>query len=141
MLTPEARQSTGQLVGRIDPQTVPTLRAELASMSRNRRLRAIEAAAAIGVAPALEGPFLKILESDDHLLRAKVAEILRFCDTPAVRQALRQRLLDPNPTVQRAAEETLTELSRNDKAVPSPDPTTDTTDWEAAFFPFPIFEP
>jgi HEAT repeat protein len=81
------------------------------------------------------------LVGDDHLLRAKVAEVLRFCDTPRVRQALRERLLDPNPTVQRTAEETLAELSRDAETEPAPDSANAATDWEAAFFPFPLVEP
>jgi HEAT repeat protein len=120
MLTPEARESTGKLVGKIDLEAVATLREELSSGARGRVFRAMEAAVAVGVVADLEAPLRKLLKSEDHLYRAKAAETLRYCPTDSVRQALRERLIDPHAAVQRAAEESLLHMTRA-SAPPSAD--------------------
>jgi HEAT repeat protein len=140
MLTAEARHTTGKLVGRIDPNAATVLSEELSSPARNRRMRALDAAAAIGVAPALEEPLLEMLKDGDHLLRAKAAEVLRYCDTPRVRQALREHLLDPNAVVQLAAEESLAHFTHGD-TVPAGATSAETAEWEAALATFPLLDP
>ncbi len=125
-LSAESRQSTGALVAKIDLHATSTLKNELASPSRNRRIRAVEAAADLGLVSALEEPLLGLLQENDHLLRARTVEVLRYCNTPRTRQALRERLLDAHPTVQSAAESSLLYLSRSEAAladtvvIPSP---------------------
>ncbi|MBW3597151.1 MAG: HEAT repeat domain-containing protein, partial [Planctomycetes bacterium] len=126
MLTPEARHSTGKLVGKIDLQAFQTLREELTSGVRGRIFRAMDAAVVIGVVADLEEPLLVLLKSDDYLYRAKAAETLRHCGSDKSRQALRERLLDPHQAVQQAVEASLLHLSRT-AAAPPPPPTADPT--------------
>jgi HEAT repeat protein len=139
MLTPEARQTTGKLVGRIDPHATAVLTEELASAARNRRIRALDAAVAVGVAPSLEDSMLQMLKDPDHLLRAKAAEALRYCDTPRVRQSLREHLLDSNQVVQLAAEESLAHLTRGD-TVTAMD-SAETASWEPVMAEAPLLDP
>jgi HEAT repeat protein len=138
MLTPEVRQTTGRLVGRIDPNAAVVLREEMDSTVRNRRMRALEAVGAIGAAPTLEGPLLQMLKDPDHLLRAKAAEVLRYCDTPRVRQSLREHLIDPNQVVQLAAEESLAHLTRSDTIAAA---AAETAKWDPSLAPIPLLDP
>ncbi len=132
MLSPEARQSTGKLVAKVDLRAVVLLGDELGSSSRNRRIRALEATAATGLAPALEERLIAMLAEEDHYLRVKAAEALRYCDTPRVKQALRERLLDPHLSVQSAVEASLVFLSRGEETQPAPTAMNDTEVWNPA---------
>lgn len=131
LLTPEARQSTGSLVRKVDLTTLSTLREELASTVRNRRFRAVEAAEAMGLVAELEASLLDLLRTDDHLLRAKAAHALRHCDTDRTRHALRECLLDDHPNVQEAAEASLLHLRQGNSAAPSGPPV---VPWDASAF-------
>lgn len=129
MLSPEARESTGKLVAKVDPQAATTLAAELESPSRNRRIRALEAVVAIGLAPALEERLIAILNEEDHHLRIKAAEALRYCPSPRTQNALRERLLDPHPAVQSAVEASLVAISSNAETHSASATASDTEVW------------
>jgi HEAT repeat protein len=112
MLDDEVRRSTGMLVKKIDPQAFTALEQELAAKARSRRIRALQIAPLIGAVAELEGPILELLADDDHFVRAEAARALAQVDTPAVRQALRELLLDRSISVQEAAEDGLRRLAQ-----------------------------
>lgn len=122
LLEPEIQQSTGMLVRKVDPQTQPMLRAELASPLRSRRLRALAVAVTLELVPQLERSILPLLHDDDHLVRAEAAAALARSDSPWSREALLAALADPNFSVREAAQRSL--LDRYEE-LPAPEPQKD----------------
>lgn len=106
-LDDDVRQSTGMLVKKVDPQTVPLVQAEMRSLVRSRRLRGLVIARTLGVVPELQSTVLELLCDDDHLIRAESALALGACRTDAARQALEAALEDHSPMVQEAAAKSL----------------------------------
>ena len=107
MLDDEVRQSTGLLVKRIDPHTVPLLRNELRSPLRTRRLRGLAVARAIEAVGALESVVIQLLEDEDHMVRVEAAAALGLADSLASRVALERALADPCEAVREAAQRSL----------------------------------
>ena len=107
MLDEEVRRSTGALVKKVDPQTVPRLKVELAARARGRRLRALAIARLIGVVGPLESTILPLLGDDDHLVRAEAAAALAQGSLAGSWAALEEALHDPSATVQQAARDSL----------------------------------
>ena len=107
MLDDEVRRSTGTLVKKIDPQTVPLLRAEMESRVRTRRLRALVIARTIDLVARLEEEIIKLLHDDDHLVRAEAAAALGLNESTGSRDALHAALEDGSATVQEAAKKSL----------------------------------
>jgi HEAT repeat protein len=107
MLDDEVRRSTGMLVNKLDPQTVPMLEAEMASHLHARRLRALSMARVTGAVPKLEASIFCLLADEDHLVRAEAAAALADSMTPASRDALERALQDRSPIVQEAARKSL----------------------------------
>lgn len=103
MLDDDVRRTTGALVRKIDPHTLPQLRAELESPARTRRLRGLAVARAIGAVGPLEPEVIAMLSDADHLVRAEAAAALAQSGTEAARRALRRAEGDRSPTVQQAA--------------------------------------
>ena len=85
MLDAEVRRSTGLLVKRIDPHTVPLLREELKSPMRTRRLRGLAVAQAIEAVEVLEPLVIDLLEDEDHMVRVEAATTLGLAASPAGR--------------------------------------------------------
>lgn len=119
MLDEEVRHSTGMLVKRIDPQTLPQLEAELKSPARTRRLRGLAVARAIDLMGRLEPVIIDLLGDEDHLVRAEAAAALAGCRSQASRQALEDALDDRNLPVREAAQRSLTQ---RDQAAPPQEP-------------------
>jgi len=107
MLDDEARRSTGMLVKKIDPQTLPQLKKELQSRLRTRRLRGLAVVQAIEVVAALEEVITGLLDDEDHLVRMEAANALAHGNSRAGREALQQALYDSSTTVQEAARRSL----------------------------------
>ena len=107
MLDEDVAQNTAFLVMRIDPDATSKLAAEFEGPSRTRRKRAINIAVVMNAVRDVEQHLVDLLSDPDHLLRAEAAQALKYCDSPATRQALRELLLDRSPSVQEAAEQTL----------------------------------
>jgi HEAT repeat protein len=107
MLEDEVRQSTGMLVKKVDLQTIPSLREEMASPVRKRRLRGAAIARTIEVVPHLEAEIAGLLQDEDHLVRAEAAAALAQCSSTASRLALEDALNDRSGTVQEAAKKSL----------------------------------
>ncbi len=107
MLDEEVRRSTGELVRKVDPQTVPQLRAELASPLRTRRLRALVIARTLDLGDSIESSLLELLGDEDHMVRAQVAAALGQCRSAASRDALREASRDRSLAVREAARKSL----------------------------------
>jgi HEAT repeat protein len=106
----ETRRATGALVARVDQNALPRLREELASMVRRHRLRAVEIAGAMGVAPQVADALIERLEDEDHMVRAAAAEALQWCSGSEVRSALMEALNDRSFAVQSAARSSLNNM-------------------------------
>lgn len=109
-LDDDTRRTSGALVARVDQQTVPRLKAELASLIRRHRLRAIEVAEAMGVVPQIADALVERLEDEDHMVRAAAAESLQHCTAFDVRDALLAAMSDRSFAVQSAARASLRQL-------------------------------
>jgi HEAT repeat protein len=103
LLDEEVRASTGELVKKVDPQTVGLLRVELVSPVRSRRLRGLAVAGALGLVAAVEDAVLTQLKDEDHLVRAEAAAALGKSSSSSARDALTEALADRSPAVREAA--------------------------------------
>lgn len=120
-LNPIARREAAGLVRRVDPQALGKLRVELDAPNRGRRKRALELVVAFDAAAVLEDALLELLRDADPYLRVETLRVLATVDTPAVRRALRDALLDSHPLVQREAERALRpRAAPADRPGPSP---------------------
>ena len=102
MLDEEVQRTTGNLVKKVDPQTVPLLHEELKSRVRSRRLRALAIVRAIDVAEQLEPTIIELLDDSDHMVRMEVVAALAQSPTPASCQALLRALDDSSEIVREA---------------------------------------
>jgi len=107
MLDDEVRQSTGTLVRKVDPQTVPQLQAEMQSHVRSRRLRALSIAHVIDVVGQLEETIVGLLHDDDHMVRAEAARALSRGESLRSWEALHEAVHDRSTMVQQAAGESI----------------------------------
>jgi HEAT repeat protein len=111
MLEDEVRRTTGALVKKVDPATIPGLREELHSPSRRRRTRALNVTAVLDLAPVLEDALMELLADEDHLIRVEAARTLARCNSEEVREALRRAASDSSVAVQEAATKSLREIA------------------------------
>jgi hypothetical protein len=107
LLEEDVRASTGDLVKKVDSQTVPLLRAELGSPVRSRRLRGVAVARALRLVPEVEEAVLLQLKDEDHLVRSEAAAALAGSSSKAARDALTEAVGDRSPAVQEAARRSL----------------------------------
>ena len=107
MLDDEVRQGTGMLVKKIDPQTIPQLKAEMESPVRTRRLRALVVARVIDAVKQLEQTLIMALKDDDHMVRVEAAISLGKCDSPASLDALKEALADNSHAVREAVQKSI----------------------------------
>ena len=107
MLDEETRARTGQLVKRVDPDAVAGLAEQLRSTSRTRRVRGVAMAVAMGAVQELEDELAALLTAEDQYVRAEVLRLLAPCDSPKIRDAVRELLRSESAVVQKAAEEIL----------------------------------
>jgi hypothetical protein len=113
MLDEDVRRSTGRLVKKIDPQSVPLLNEELKSSIRTRRLRGLNIARTIDCVEGVETAIVGMLGDDDHLVRMEAATALAQAATPGSVAALQEALSDSSEMVREAAQRSLAELVRN----------------------------
>ena len=107
MLDEEVRRSTGMLVKKVDPETIPLLEAEMQSPVRTRRLRAIAVIRAIDAAAPLEAALIRLTGDEESAVRAEAAQALAVRPSRAGREALGELLTDPSPAVREAADKAL----------------------------------
>ena len=109
LLDEEVQRTSGMLVKKVDPQTLPLLREELLSAARSRRIRGLKIAHALDFADSLEPLILVLLRDDDPEVRYEAALALANCKSSTSRRALEEALLDSNPRVREAAQKNLLE--------------------------------
>ncbi|TWU27320.1 HEAT repeat domain-containing protein [Bythopirellula polymerisocia] len=107
-LSEEARQTTGNLVQRVDEEYLPMLKEEFTSPGVKRRLRAIEIALLLEVVPFVVDNLIALLTDNDHIVRTAAAEALRYWPVPEVQAALESAAHDRSAAVQNAARSSLT---------------------------------
>lgn len=107
MLDEEVRQSTGQLVRKIDPRAISQLTRELQSPSRNQRLRGLAVARAMDLVEPVEDEVVELLGDGDHLIRAEAAATLAVSSSMRSGLALDHALRDTHPSVRAAAQQSL----------------------------------
>lgn len=107
MLDDEVRHSTGTLVKKIDPQTIPLLEAEMESRVHTRRLRGLAIARAIDAVLQLEEVIVGLLRDEDHLVRAEAALALGQCESLSSLHALREAQHDRSASVREAVNKSL----------------------------------
>ena len=100
LLEDEVRQTTGELVKKVDPKTIPQLREEIVSKVRTRRLRGLTVAGALGVVGQVEEAIIGLLDDEDHIVRAEAVATLSAWGSLA---ALERAAVDPSPAVREAA--------------------------------------
>lgn len=106
-LSDEARRATGALVRKVDHEALEKLIAELESQSRKNRLKAIDVAEAMGLVCKLSSEMIERLTDEDHLVRAAAADVLQYCPTREVQDALEDAASDRSSAVQSAAKNSL----------------------------------
>jgi hypothetical protein len=79
MLDEKVQRTTGGLVKKVDPQTLPLLREELLSHARSRRIRGTHIATAMELGDAVESLLAAMLRDGDPDVRAAAAEALGKC--------------------------------------------------------------
>lgn len=107
LLDDEVRVSTGELVKKVDSQTVPLLKAELESMVRSRKLRGLAVARALRLVREVEEAVVPLLQDEDHLIRAEAAATLGGSRSQQAREALAEALHDRSLAVREAAKKSL----------------------------------
>jgi hypothetical protein len=117
LLDDEVRQSTGELVKKVDPHTLPLLEAEMAAPLRSRRLRGLAIARSLHVVAEVESPIVRLLADENHLIRAEAAAALADCTSMASHDALCAATSDHSPIVREAARKSLAQRARG--GVPS----------------------
>lgn len=110
-LDERARQSTGHLVKKVDPETASLLMKELRSPARTRRLRALDVAMTMEVVCEVEEAVIELLSDDDYVVRIEAASALAQSDSLLARQALETALSDKSQLVQEAADRALQSLA------------------------------
>lgn len=103
MLDEKVQQTTGALVKKVDPQTLPLLREELLSRTRSRRIRGIQIAIAMEFCDGMEPLLVELLHDGDSDVRSAAATALGNCTSASAREALADALTDGEPAVQSAA--------------------------------------
>jgi HEAT repeats len=116
-LDEEAREKTGQLVKRIDEQSVGLLREEMFASSRTRRRRGLEMVLSMGLVSELQDAIAELAREDDQYIRLEAVRLLGTCPTAVSGQVLHEALTDNRALVQEAAERGLRDLP----AVEDPD--------------------
>jgi len=106
-LKPDVCRQAGELLLKIDPDTVQRLESELRSPLRSRRIRAVHGARAMGLHEQVAEVLLEMLHDDDLTILRAVIETLADLPGDEVRQELQRLRYDDNPRIRTAAESAL----------------------------------
>ena len=109
LLDEEVRQSTGEMVKKIDPYTIPLLREELTSPVRAKRLRGIEMAVNLDLIDQVLEEMAILLEDEDLIVRLEAIAALARSDSRESETLLREVVNDSNERVRDAARRGLEE--------------------------------
>jgi HEAT repeat protein len=101
MLDEEVQRTTGELVKKVDPQTLPALREELLAAPRSRRIRGLKIAVALELVDNLVSEIVDLLRDADPDVRHEAALALDESKSSAGRRALEEALMETSPTGKR----------------------------------------
>lgn len=107
LLDEPVRRSTGQLVHKVDPASNRVLSDELSCGNRVRQVRALQAIRSIGNIDEMCGLVLKIAQLPDPRLKITAIGALAGSSLPEAKSLIRRYLVDENPSVRKAAEQSL----------------------------------
>ena len=111
MLDDEVRRSTGMLVAKIDPETLPSLRAELESPSARRRMRGLIVATAIGAGAARRAVRRVAFVRRRPHRAGRGGWLLGECNTETALAAFHAALDDSSIAVKEAAADSLQRIA------------------------------
>lgn len=106
-MQPEVQSANGRIVKAVDPLWRGQLEAELQSETRLRKLRGLRMAQCMNAGDEVVKAVLPFTTDDDALTRQEAIRVLGASRSPEAIEAIRQALLDPQPSVRRAAEEVM----------------------------------
>lgn len=111
-LNEASSRRAGRLIKKIDPDTVPLLRAEFESPSRSHRLRALRVAEAVELVDEVESKLIDLLrdETEDGMVRTEAARLLAGSNSAGAFAALERALGISNPRVRSQAELSLAQI-------------------------------
>jgi HEAT repeat protein len=109
MLDDDVQKSTGELVKKVDPETLPLLQKELTSKNRSWRIKGLKIAVVLDLVDALEATILDLLHDGDPEVRCEAARTLAASKSPTSRQALEYAQHDNDYHVQLSAKRSLQE--------------------------------
>ncbi|MHB8903052.1 MAG: HEAT repeat domain-containing protein [Thermoguttaceae bacterium] len=109
VLDDDVRRSTGEVVKTVDPATLPSLRLELNSPLRARRLRGIEVAVCLDLVDQLGDELIDRLEDEDLIVRLEAIAALARATSARSEVRLQEMLGDPNERIREAARRSLDE--------------------------------
>lgn len=115
-LDEDVQRRTGALVKKVDPDTLPRLREEMASRVRSRRLRGLNVAALMDVVPDVEASVIGLLSDEDHLVRLHAAQALAQSSSETAQEALKEAQMDNSHVVQQAAKRSLLEIAQRENS-------------------------
>jgi hypothetical protein len=107
LLDDDVRRTTGRLVAKIDPTCVEQLEEELQSSQNKRRVRALEAAAVMGLVDRLEDAVTICSGDDEQAVRIETARALAGAEGDWAGRVLRAMSSDEAFAVREAARESL----------------------------------
>jgi HEAT repeat protein len=111
-LEPRLQVAVGNLVQKIDPDTIPKLREQIQHPIRRKRIRAARAALAMKLHHQVVDALLVMSRDTDNLARRTAAEVLGKVATPEAVTTLRDLTHDASPRVREAATAALAEAER-----------------------------
>lgn len=121
MLDEAARRTLGPFVLRADPNAVAELTEELHSVSRVRRLQALELTNALQAAGQVRERLLEMSHDADHIVRLQCLAVFRDSRLPFALERLQAMQDDPVASVREAAREAVASAAVvNSAGVPRP---------------------
>jgi HEAT repeat protein len=109
MLDEDTQRTTGNLVKKIDMETLPLLREELRSTARSRRIRGMQIASVLDYVDRVGDLLLLLLHDEDPDVRRQAGQTIGDCKSSSNRQALAAAQCDNDPEVQEAVRQVLME--------------------------------
>jgi len=110
LLDPRTCRLAGELIQKIDPDTLEKLSQEMTGPMRSKRMRATQAAIAMGVQEPMLETFVKLLEDEDILVRRTATEVVGQIVDQRSLDALQKMVDDPNPRIREIAQKAIDRL-------------------------------
>ncbi|WP_197532507.1 HEAT repeat domain-containing protein [Symmachiella macrocystis] len=117
LLDTQTCRLAGILIQKIDPDALQKLSQEMTGPMRSKRMRATQAAIAMGLQEPLSETFIQLLEDDDVLVRRTATEVVGQIPGEQSLTALQGMLDDSNPRIREIAQQGIERL----QTTPAPD--------------------